>query len=365
MRKQKKIEVTARDGHKEDIMYENELKQFADMSQAIGNRADYAQGGGGNTSVKLDGNLMAVKASGYKLKDMKTDDGFVVIDFQKIRKYYDDVDLESDTDFYKDSTAFVKANAVTLPGLKEGMRASVEAGFHSLLYKNVIHTHSVYANLLTCTMEGHKIADKLFGDSEYGYAWVPYITPGFDLTLGIKHILDDRETMPKIIFMESHGVLVTSDDYDECVQLHEMISEVILKELDLPTEYDYVGIEETGEDTYVSKSEVLTDYFKCTGRNAKWFEANILYPDQAAYLSGNVADGTTGNKINVDGNTGKVVYRTNYKEALTMEESIAALAYIDLNARAKDMTPVPMKQEDIDFIKNWEGVKYRKTLLKK
>lgn len=346
-------------------MYEKELKQFADMSQAIGNRADYAQGGGGNTSVKLDGNLMAVKASGYKLKDMKTNDGFVVIDFQKIRKYYDDVNLESDTDFYKDSTAFVKENTVTLPGLKEGMRASVEAGFHSLLYKYVIHTHSVYANLLTCTMEGHKIADKLFGNSEYGYAWVPYITPGFDLTLGIKHILDDRDTMPKIIFMESHGVLVSSDNYDECVQLHEMISEVILDELGLPNEFEYVGLEEVGTDIYESKSDILKDYFKCTGRNAAWFEANILYPDQAAYLSGNVADGSSGNKINVDGNTGRVVYRTNYKEALTMEESIAALAYIDLNARAKDMTPVAMKQEDIDFIKNWEGVKYRKTLLKK
>jgi len=346
-------------------MFEKELKQFAEMSQAIGKRADYAQGGGGNTSVKLDDKLMAVKASGYKLKDMKTDDGFVVIDFQKIRKYYDDVNLESDTDFYKDSTAFVKANTVILPGLKEGMRASVEAGFHSLLYKYVIHTHSVYANLLTCTMEGKKTADKLFSDSEYGYAWVPYITPGFDLTLGIKHILDDREVKPKIIFMENHGILVSSDDYDECVKLHEVVSEAILNELGLPDEFAYVGLEEIGEDIYVSKSEILREYFKCTGRNANWFESNILYPDQAAYLSGNVADGSTGNKINVDGNTGEIVYRTNYKEALTMEESIAALAYIDLNARGKDMTPVPMKQEDIDFIKNWEGVKYRKTLLKK
>ncbi|MCD6321883.1 MAG: class II aldolase [Clostridiales bacterium] len=346
-------------------MYEKELKQFAQMSQAIGNRADYAQGGGGNTSVKLNDELMAVKASGYKLKDMRTNDGFVVINYLNIREYYNDVDLDSDTDFYKDSTAFVKANTVTLPGLKEGMRASVEAGFHSLLYKYVIHTHSVYANLLTCTMEGKAIADKLFGNSEYGYAWVPYITPGFDLTLGIKHILDERDTRPKIIFMGSHGILVSSDDYDECVQLHEVVSKAILKELELPDEFAYVGIEETDTDTYISKSEILQDYFKCTGRNAKWFEANILYPDQAAYLSGNVADGSTGNKINVIESTGEIIYRTNYKEALTMEESIVALAYIDLYARAKDMTPVPMKQEDIDFIKNWEGVKYRKTLLKK
>ncbi|HRX43352.1 MAG TPA: class II aldolase/adducin family protein [Clostridia bacterium] len=346
-------------------MYEKYLKQFAEMSQAIGNRADYAQGGGGNTSVKLDNELMAVKASGFKLKDMKPDDGFVVINYQKIRKYYDDVNLGSDTDFYKDSADFVKQNTITLPGLKEGMRASVEAGFHSLLYKYVIHTHSVYSNLLCCTKEGRKIADEMFGSSKYGYAWVPYITPGFDLTLGIKHLIDERETMPKIIFMESHGILVSSDDYEECRNLHEMVTDMILDRMALPTEFSYVGIEETGEDTFISKSEILKGYFKGTGRGSKWFEANILYPDQAAYLSGNVADGSEGNKININGETGEVIYRTNYKEALTMEESIVALAYILEYAKAKGLTPVAMKQEDIDFIKNWEGVKYRKTLLKK
>ena len=346
-------------------MYEKLFNQFAEMSQAIGNRADYAQGGGGNTSVKLDDELMAVKASGYKLKDMKPNDGFVVIKYKEIQKYYENVDLDSDTDFYKDSAEFVKKNTVVLPGLPEGKRASVEAGFHSLLYKYVIHTHSVYSNLLCCTKEGKGIADEMFKDSEYGYAWVPYITPGFDLTLGIKHVLDERQEMPKIIFMESHGILVSSDDYDECRNLHEMVTDRILEKLELPTEFEYVGLEQTGEDTFVSKSEILKGYFKGTGRDAKWFEANILYPDQAAYLSGNVADGSTGNKINVNGETGEVIYRTNHKEALTMEESIAALAYILEYAKAKGFTPVSMKQEDIDFIKNWEGVKYRKTLLKK
>ena len=346
-------------------MYEKLFNQFAEMSQAIGNRADYAQGGGGNTSVKLDDELMAVKASGYKLKDMKPNDGFVVIKYKEIQKYYENVDLDSDTDFYKDSAEFVKKNTVVLPGLPEGKRASVEAGFHSLLYKYVIHTHSVYSNLLCCTKEGKGIADEMFKDSEYGYAWVPYITPGFDLTLGIKHVLDERQEMPKIIFMESHGILVSSDDYDECRNLHEMVTDRILEKLELPTEFEYVGLEQTGEDTFVSKSEILKGYFKGTGRDAKWFEANILYPDQAAYLSGNVADGSTGNKININGETGEVIYRTNHKEALTMEESIAALAYILEYAKAKGFTPVSMKQEDIDFIKNWEGVKYRKTLLKK
>lgn len=364
MKKIRKREDTARVGHKVK-MYEKSFNQFAGMSQYIGNRADYAQGGGGNTSVKLDDELMAVKASGYKLKDMKPNDGFVVIKYQEIRKYYNEVNLDSDVDFYKDSVDFVKKNTVELPGLPVGKRASVEAGFHSLLYKYVIHTHSVYSNLLCCTKEGKAIADEIFGDSKYGYAWVPYITPGFDLTLGVKHLLDDHDKMPKIIFMGSHGILVTSDDYDECRNLHEMVTDMILAKLELPTEFDYVGLDEIGKDTYVSKSEILNGYFKGTGRDSKWFEANILYPDQAAYLSGNVAEGITENKINVNEETGEVIYKTNYKEALTMEESIVAMVYILKYAKEKGMTPMPMKQEDIDFIKNWEGVKYRKTLLKK
>ncbi|MBN2559139.1 MAG: class II aldolase, partial [Clostridia bacterium] len=212
-------------------MYGKKLSQLAEMSIAIGKRADYAQGGGGNTSVKLGDGLMAVKASGYKLRDMTEKDGFVVIKYKEIQKYYENVDLGSDIDFYADSTRFVKDNTVTLPGMKEGMRASVEAGFHSLLYDYVIHTHSVYSNLLCCTKEGKDIAGRLFGGSPYGYAWVPYITPGFDLTLGIRHLLDDRDEMPKIIFMESHGILVSSDDYDECRKLHEFVSDEILREM--------------------------------------------------------------------------------------------------------------------------------------
>ena len=36
------------------------LSDFARVSQSTGARADYVQGGGGNTSVKLPGGLMAI-----------------------------------------------------------------------------------------------------------------------------------------------------------------------------------------------------------------------------------------------------------------------------------------------------------------
>ena len=49
------------------------LNAFSRLSQTAGARADYVQGGGGNTSVKLADGLMAIKASGYCLSDIRPD----------------------------------------------------------------------------------------------------------------------------------------------------------------------------------------------------------------------------------------------------------------------------------------------------
>ena len=352
-------------------MYDSKLKQMADMSQEVGKSPDIAQGGGGNTSVKINGNLMAVKASGCKLKDMTEKEGFVVIDYMKIRDYYNKVDLNSSIDYYEDSTKFVKENTIHIEGLQEGMRASVEAGFHSLLLDYVIHTHSVYANLLACTGEGKRIAEVLFENCKYGFMWLPYIAPGFELTLGFKKRLDKFKNtngkIPKIIFMESHGLVVTSDSYDECLEINNHVNEMIKEKMGLTDVYGYVGIEEVGENTFITKSDILKDYFKGTTSymDAKWFTEHILYPDQGVYLRGNISsDSKSENKININLETGEIIYKTNYKEALTMEESIVAFIYIIEKAKESDLSIMVMRKEDVDFITNVEGVQYRKSLLK-
>ena len=55
------------------------LENFRRVSSTVGARADYVQGGGGNTSVKLDGGLMAIKASGYCLKDIDVDKAYALM----------------------------------------------------------------------------------------------------------------------------------------------------------------------------------------------------------------------------------------------------------------------------------------------
>ena len=64
------------------------LSDFARVSQSTGARADYVQGGGGNTSVKLPGGLMAIKASGFCLSDIHPDKAYAVLDGADLRNFY-------------------------------------------------------------------------------------------------------------------------------------------------------------------------------------------------------------------------------------------------------------------------------------
>lgn len=77
---------------KQDIPFVAEhrerLERYVSLSAAIGARVDYVQGGGGNTSVKLNDSLMAIKASGYKLSDIGLDKGYAVMSYQPLKDFY-------------------------------------------------------------------------------------------------------------------------------------------------------------------------------------------------------------------------------------------------------------------------------------
>ena len=122
------------------------LSDFARVSQAAGARADYVQGGGGNTSVKLPGGLMAIKASGFCLSDIRPDKAYAVLDGADLRNFYLTTEPSALADVEKEGSARAKADIRHIDGLAD-LRPSVEAGFHSILKTFVVHTHSVYATL--------------------------------------------------------------------------------------------------------------------------------------------------------------------------------------------------------------------------
>lgn len=340
-------------------MYTKEKKDMYRISSYCGDRVDYIQGGGGNTSVKFDDKLMAIKASGYTLKETTEDKGYVTVNYQNIKKYYNEVDSCEDKDFEKESLALSLDNVALLDGM-ENKRPSVEVGFHSFLHRCVIHTHSVYANILCCAAEGQEIAQKIFECSGISYIFVPYIDPGFRLTLAIKDAVyayrAQNGTAPDVIFMTNHGVIISNDDAEKAIALHEDVNNHIAAFFNL-SEYPVLSVKKA-VDGFESNTSYLKDFVREFGGKA-YFRALRLYPDQLVYIGKKLDD-----VIEFDNSTGSITYNTTEKEATVIEETLMGVAYVIREIGKAGLTLQQMNEADANFINNWESEKYRSKLVK-
>ncbi len=326
------------------------------ISAYAGNRKDYVQGGGGNTSVKLDDSLMAIKASGYTLQEVTDEKGYVTVDYQKIRHYYNTVDAAEDRDFEKESLAVNLGSVVLLKGM-ENRRPSVEVGFHSFLKKNVIHTHSVYANILCCSAEGRAVAASILQSEKF--VFIPYIDPGFRLTLAIKQAVDEyiimNGTQPQAILMENHGIVVHGDNDEEAMALHEEVNDKIRAYFKLP-EFPAPVIRKTNSG-YASDTGYLKRFLDDNNAGEAYFNSLALYPDQLVYIGGKL-----GLTVRIQGS--EVTYNVNQKEAETLEETLVGVVYVINEIQKAGLTLRELGQAGADFINNWESEKYRAQLIK-
>lgn len=343
-----------------DADYTERKEQMKQISSYAGSRPDYVQGGGGNTSVKFDDTLMAIKASGYTLAEITVQKGYVTVDYQKIMGYYNTVDASAGKDFEKESLDVNLSSIVLLEDMEE-KRPSVEVGFHSFLSGNVIHTHSVYANILCCSEEGREIAQKIFADSGTGYVFLPYIDPGFRLTLAIKQAVDqyrsEHGVLPDAIFMDNHGIIVHNDDPAKAIEIHEKVNNSIREHFGLG---DFPKPEiKKAADVFASGTDYLKSFIVKTDADEAYFNALTLYPDQLVYLGGKM-----GNVIKIDRNTGVTVYHASEKEAQTLDETLLGVVYVVNSIKKTGLTLRQMDEGGADFINNWESEKYRQKIIK-
>ena len=349
-----------------------QLEQFSKMSCEIGARADYVQGGGGNTSVKLDDGLMAIKASGFRLGDITPSAAYALIDYKPLADFYFSNDPASFENVEKAGSERAKALTRTIDEL-QALRPSVEAGFHSILDKFVIHSHSVYCNLAGCAAECDEILEKAFADASYGYVAVPYTDPGAKLTFIIKDAMDqaEKETgrRPAVIVMRNHGLVATAATAEEAVKLHEDANRRIAAAVGVAAaDFPKPALAAVGEGEFAGATAYLCEKIKEGGYTADQLLANPLYPDQMVFFKGTLrpaGEALADNTCVIDTRTGEVCYRMKESQAQVLEETLTAVIFIHEVLKEKGLHIQYMGQDARSFIDNWESEKYRKSLSQK
>lgn len=345
------------------------LAAFVQLSHAAGSRSDYVQGGGGNTSVKLEDGLMAIKASGFCLSDIEVDKAYAVLDGAAIRDFY----LSSEPDQFENvetaGSAKARESIKTIEGLAP-LRPSVEAGFHSILKTFVVHTHSVYANLAACSVNCREICQAAFADADYSWGMVPYVDPGANLTFAIRNELRrvEAETgkAPSIIIMQNHGIIAHDDDPDTCLSVHADANERLAKQFGITGNcFPQVAIKEAEEGLIEAATPYLSQALATGAYTEQFLLEQPLYPDQMVFLIGTFSmDKETAQEGQcvADSKTGRVLMRMDAKKAQVLAETLTAIVFIINHIKAVGYELSTMGEAAKHFIANWESEKYRKAM---
>jgi len=360
------------------------LSEYVRMSVSAGSRPDYVQGGGGNTSCKLDDRQMAIKASGFRLDQIRADQAYAVLDYRQLRDFYSQNDPSAMTDVEQTGSAQAKAAIINVDSLPQ-LRPSVEAGFHSLLDTYVMHTHPVYANLVTCCAEGKAVAEQalsgLLAETGESMAFVPYINPGTQLTFSIDRARREQAAksgsgcLPRIVFLQNHGLIITADDVDTCLRLQDQVNDTLAAAFAVSRK-DWPAIRLEEQDSgLVSQTEWLQAQLLGRSWDLDFFTRQALYPDQLVFLAGQVGVVNQGSlaaaretnalpseKCVIFRETGEVWYQCGANEAMTIEETLCAILFITGAIQGKGLTVCTMDEAGQQFISNWESESYRKTI---
>ena len=201
-------------------MTEKALEDLINMSRYAGERFDLVQAGGGNTSVKFD-DKMFIKASGYLLSEVSHKKGHCTVFTDRVISILNDPEVVGTKDKRsKDKMASEKLAEAVFQGAD---RPSIETYLHSLLYKFTLHVHAVAVNILTSDLNWQEKLSDL--DSEA--LLIPYETPGIELALLLKAELEqyvlEKGQLPNVVFLQNHGLIISSDSYDEIEKMTEQI----------------------------------------------------------------------------------------------------------------------------------------------
>lgn len=280
------------------------------MSARIGNNPDLIQAGGGNTSIKLNGDLW-IKASGKWLIHAGRDDIFLPVPLAAI---HSSIDRNEE-----------------YGGEYNGLRPSVETAMHAVLpHACVVHVHSVNTLAWAALADSPRsFATRLEG---LNWVWIPYIHPGLPLALSIREALTDS---PDIVVMQNHGLIVAG----ETCEATEALLYYVERRLNLPmrvappTQIDALralagSSWRAADDEEVHGLGTDADSFRIAA-------GGTLYPDHCVYLGHALAACLAGETA--EGAAARYEAQWGKRPAVLACEGLGVLTAPDLSRAGREM----------------------------
>lgn len=342
------------------------LKSLLFLSKYLTNRIDYVQGAGGNISEKIDEEVMVIKSSGVEIKEINQKYGYSLVSYKKINNKFSKLPLEITKEQDESIVSFINRQVVHLPSYKS-LRPSIETGFHSILKKYVIHTHSVYCNILNCSKSFKDLITELFKNDDI--IIIPYFPPGTILTRHILHNYNNffvlNKKHPNIIFLQNHGIIVHEETPQKAIEIHEYITKKLCDHFNIRIlNFPKVSLRKKTVSNFESSNKFLLNYFKNNKYISQDFFNQTLFPDQTVYFKDNISfDDNENKKVVVKKD--KIIYKTNFKEANTIEETLIAFIFIRKQIDIANLRCSFISKKEMNYVHNLESEKYRKKMLKK
>lgn len=250
-------------------------RPFFDLATVFGRDPLLCQAGGGNISVKVTPELMAVKTSGSRMSDLRANRHWKWVNRPELLRQLIKINKQP-----KRSHEPLYADVLKTASGTIGSLVSMEAGFHTVLpQRYVLHVHSAVGILLGLLPRAaaKKKIKTLFGRA-VDVVWVPPCMPGYELTqFVLKHSPKPRSVSRSSVtlwVLQNHGLIWTSNDPSSLKQ-RAMTFERQLRQQWRLQHFPWPKVKDLGQKSYSAS-------FK------SWPALNIerrpLFPDSAVYF---------------------------------------------------------------------------------
>ena len=355
----------------------SEIKDLVEMSKYAGERFDLVQAGGGNSSVKFDNGEMVIKASGFLLSDLTEESGYSRVFTKQIADVVKNEIILNATD--KRERESLTSRLVKDATADKVNRPSIETLLHSFLLKYTLHTHPIVVNMIVIKKNWKDMLNSIFSNDEV--AFVEYKTPGIELALALDNELQKFKTIPNIIFLQNHGLIVTSNFKNAIKAKTEYVLEKIENYLKIDMSnykttneitYLFNSIDKANNISYLSEDRYLNEMIV---KNKELFVKTPFCPDSLVYCG--IQSVEINDIFDVESiqkykekyyELPKVVIlknniyfiAPNIKKAKEMEEVFKFHIMVLEQNLKQDMNFLEL--EELAYLSNWEAEKYRQKL---